>query len=350
MNFTVITIKDIARELGLSVSTVSKALSDSYEISEKTKKLVTEYAEKNNYRPNPIAKSLKQGHSKSIGVVVSTIDNSFFAQVINGIESVAYNNGYNVIITQTHESYDLEVSNVKHLTFRSVDGILISLSTETQNVEHLQVLHQKGLPIVFFDRVSNAINTHKVIADNFKGAYEGTLHLLNSGYKKIAHITSSANVSITQERLGGYKKALKDNGIPINDNYIKYCLHGGKDLYEIENSLNDLLTMNNRPDAIFTASDRITTTTLTLLHKLKIKIPQHIALLGFTNTQLADVLNPPLSSIYQPGFEIGKKAVEMLISLIESKRPVTEFETATLPTQLFIRDSSMALKHSSQIV
>jgi len=340
MNFNVLTIKDIARELGLSISTVSKALSDSYEISDKTKKLVNEYAEKHNYSPNPIAKSLKQGHSKSIGIVVSTIDNNFFSEVISGIESVAYSKGYNIIITQTHESYDLETRNVKHLTFRSVDGILISLSAETQDIEHLQVLQKKGLPIVFFDRVSDDIDTHKVIADNYKGAYEGTTHLLNTGYKRIAHVTSSPTLSITAERLEGYKKALEDNGIAFNEEYIKYCLHGGRDLNEIETAINDLLGMKQPPDAIFTASDRITTTTLGLLRRLKVKIPQQVALLGFTNAKLAELLNPSLSAIVQPGFEIGKAAMEMLISLIESKHPVTGFETKVLPTQLFIRESS----------
>ncbi|MGN6641273.1 MAG: LacI family DNA-binding transcriptional regulator [Mucilaginibacter sp.] len=344
MNFNAITIKDIARELGLSVSTVSKALSDSYEISEKTKKLVNEYAEKNNYRPNPIAKSLKQGKSKSIGVVVSTIENHFFSQVINGIESIAHSRGYNVIITQTHESYDLEVLNVKHLTFRSVDGILISLSTETKNIDHLTALHKKGLPIVLFDRISEDIETHKVIADNYKGAYDGTLNLVRSGYKKIAHITSSPNTSITRERLAGYKAVLSDQGIILNEKYIKYCLHGGRDLEEITNALNDLLNMNDKPDAIFTASDRITTNTLRLLREMDVKIPIDIALLGFTNTELAELLNPSLSSVYQPGFEIGKTAVEMLIQLMESKHPVNEFETKIIPTQVFIRDSSLPRK------
>jgi LacI family transcriptional regulator len=343
MNFNVLTIKDIARELGLSISTVSKALSDSYEISEKTKKLVNDYAEKHNYSPNPIAKSLKQGHSKSIGIVVSTIDNTFFSQVISGIESVAYSKGYNVIITQTHESYDLEVRNAKHLTFRSVDGILISLSAETQDIEHLKALQRKGLPIVFFDRVSADLETHKVIADNFKGAYEGTTHLVNSGYKRIAHITSSLNLSISRERLAGYKKALEDNGVPYDEKYVKYCLHGGRDLNEIESAINDLLTMPNRPDAIFTASDRITTTTIGLLNKFKVKMPADIALLGFTNTRLADILNPALSALVQPGFDIGKAAMDMLITLIESKRPVTEFETKVLPTELFIRESSIPI-------
>jgi LacI family transcriptional regulator len=340
MNFNVLTIKDIARELGLSISTVSKALSDSYEISEKTKKLVNDYAEKHNYSPNPIAKSLKQGHSKSIGIVVSTIDNSFFSQVISGIESLAYNKGYNIMITQTHESYDLEVRNVKHLMYRSVDGILISLSSETKDIEHLKALQRKGLPIVFFDRVSADLETHKVIVDNFNGAYEGTTHLINSGYKRIAHVTSSPGLSISAERLAGYKKALEDNAISYNEKYTKYCLHGGRDLNEIETAINDLVTMDDRPDAIFTASDRITTTTLGLLHRLKVKVSEEMALLGFTNTKLADILNPSLSSLVQPGFDIGKAAMEMLINLIESKHPVTEFETKILPTQLSVRDSS----------
>lgn len=340
MNFGAITIKDIARELGISASAVSKALKDSHEISEKTKQLVLACAKKHNYQPNPMAQSLKRGNSKSLGIVISTIDNQFFSQVINGIESVAYSKGYNVIITQTHESYDLEISNVNHLTVRAIDGLLISLSTETKNLDHLKYLHEKGLPIVFFDRVTDEINTHKVIADNFKGAYDATKHLIDTGYRKIAHITSSANVSITAERLKGYKLALEENHIPVNDNYIKYCLHGGRDLGEIENVLSELLQADDRPDAIFTASERITTTTLTILHRLGVKIPDDVALLGFTNTHLADVLNPSLSAVYQPGFDMGKKATEMLIRLIESKYPITEFERVVLPTELFIRNSS----------
>ncbi|SHM80319.1 LacI family DNA-binding transcriptional regulator [Mucilaginibacter sp. OK098] len=340
MNFNALTIRDIAKELNLSVSTVSKALRDSHEISENTKKIVNAYAEEHNFRPNPIAQSLKQGHSKSIGIVVSTIENQFFSQVINGIESVAYSAGFNVIITQTHESFDLEVKNVGHLMHRSIDGLLISLSTETKNIEHLQKPHRQGLPIVFFDRVSDEIETHKVIADNFKGGYDATHHLIESGYTRIAHITSPPNISITRERLAGYNRALEEAGISIPDYYIKHCSHGGRDENEIESALNELLSLEDKPEAIFTTSDRITTTTLYLLNKMKIKIPEEIALIGYTNTMLADVLNPSLSSVYQPGFEMGVKATEMLLNLILSKRPVTEFQTLVLPTQLFIRMST----------
>lgn len=340
MKFGAVTIKDIARELGISASAVSKALKDSYEISEKTKKLVLECAKKHNYQPNPMAQSLKQGKSKALGIIIPTIDNNFFSQVINGVESVAYSRGYNIIMTQTHESYDMEVSNTELLTIRAIDGLLISLSTETNDINHLKKLHDQGLPIVFFDRVSNEINTHKIIADNFKGAYEATTHLINSGYKNIAHITSSTNVSITAERLKGYEQALEENGIPVKEHYIKYCPYGGKDVDEVQQALNELLDSPDKPDAIFAATDRITTTALAQLHKMHVKIPQDIALLGFTNTQLANVLNPSLTQVLQPGFEMGKKATEMLIQLIESRRPVEDFETVVLPAQLFTRDST----------
>ena len=206
MKFEAITIKDIAKALGISTSTVSRALRDSYEISLETKQLVLECAEKLNYRPNPIALSLKERRSRSIGVVVCEIANNFFSQVINGIESIACDRGYNVIISQSRESYEREVINLQYLASRSVDGLLISLSTETNDINHLKALHERGFPIVFFDRISEEINTHKVIVDNFRGAYDATEHLIRNGYKKIAVVTNSEFLSITVERLAGYKE------------------------------------------------------------------------------------------------------------------------------------------------
>lgn len=306
----------------------------------KQKKIVLKYAQDNNYHPNTMAQSLKKGHSKSIGIVLSSVDNQFFSQVIDGIESEAYSQGYNVIFTQTHESYELERQNISHLTHRSIDGLLISLSTETTDVEHLTKLQAQGLPIVLFDRISDEIDTHKVVADNFKGAYEATKHLIDAGYRHIAHVTSTSYTSVTSERLMGYKQALLDNDIEIDELYIKYCHHGGMDLNENKQLLSELLALPVRPDAILTAWDKITTTTLSILRKLAIRIPEDIALLGFTNTLLADDLNPSLSAVQQPAFEMGRKSTEMLLSLINSKYPVTEFETIILPTKLFIRNSS----------
>lgn len=340
MKFEALTIKDIAKALQLSVSTVSKALHGSHEISEETRKTVLQYAREHNYKPNPIAQSLKKGRSRSIGVIVCNIDNNFFSQVINGIESVAHNKGYNVIITQSQESYEREISNSEHLSSRSVDGLIISLSAETRNVDHLVRLHEKGLPIVLFDRVTDAILTHKVIANNFKGAYEATRHLLQQGYRRIAHITSAGSLSITLERLAGYRQALADAGLIPDDRYIKFCQHGGMIHEETRQALTELLQLPDKPDAIFTASDRLSTTTLSLLRKMQILIPQQMGLVGFTNSISADIFNPSLTAVVQPALEMGRLATEMLIQLIESKRPVTTFEKRILETELKIRDSS----------
>jgi len=335
-----ITIKDIAKALGLSTSTVSRALRGSYEISPETKKLVIEYAEKYNYRPNPIALSLKERRSRSIGVVVCEIANNFFSQAINGIESIAYNRGYHVIISQSHESYEREVVNVEHLASRSVDGLLVSLSSETDHIEHFKNLHEKGFPIVFFDRITEEIETFKVVVDNYKGAYDATQHLINSGYTRIAHVASAQHLSITRERLEGYKAALADNGIRLNESYIRYCNHGGMIYDELEDAVKELLRLKEKPDALFCAGDRISISCLSALKALNIKIPEDMAIVGFSNSQLVELMTPGLTAVKQPAFEMGQVATELLIKLIESKRPVTEFEKVVLQTEVFIRGSS----------
>jgi LacI family transcriptional regulator len=349
MKFGAITIKDIAKALKLSVSTVSKALRGSHEISEETKKNVLEYARASNYKPNPIAQSLKRGRSKSIGVIVCNIDNNFFSQAINGIESIARQKDYNVIITQSQESYEREIDNSEHLSSRSVDGLIISLSAETRCVDHLIKLHEKGLPMVFFDRITDEIATHKVIANNHRGAYEATRHLLQQGFRRIAHITSSRSLSITLERLEGYKMALEDAGLKPDPAYIQFVEHGGMIQEETHQALSQLLEMDNPPDAIFTASDRLSTTTLSLLRKMHIEVPQQIALVGFTNSISADIFHPSLTAVVQPALEMGQLATDLLIQLIESKRPVTEFQKKILDTELMIRDSSIKNPTSPRI-
>ncbi|MFN8243032.1 MAG: LacI family DNA-binding transcriptional regulator [Ferruginibacter sp.] len=343
--YEAITIKDIARALGLSTSTVSRALRGSYEISPETKKLVIEYAEQYNYRPNPIALSLKERRSRSLGVVVCEIANNFFSQAINGIESIAYNRGYHVIISQSHESFDREVVSVEHLASRSVDGLLVSLSTETENVEHFKRLHEKGFPIVFFDRITDEIQTHKVVVDNYQGSYNATQHLVDQGYKKIAHLASSPHLSITIERMNGYKAALADNGMPAREQYIRYCNHGGMINAEMEEAVKELVQLPDPPDAIFCAGDRLTTGCLGALKKMKIQVPETVGLVGFTNSPLVELMEPGLTAIRQPAFEMGQVATELLIKLIESKRPVTEFETVTLQSETDIRASSAKRAH-----
>jgi LacI family transcriptional regulator len=340
MKFETATIKDIAKALNLSTSTVSRALRGSYEISPETKKMVLEYAEKINYRPNPIALSLKERRSRSIGVVVSEIANNFFSQAINGIESIAYNRGYHVIISQSHESEEREMVNVQHLASRSVDGLLVSLSSQTTDLSHYKELHEKGLPIVFFDRVTDEIETHKVVANNSLGAFQATQHLIENGYRRIAHVTSSPFLSITKERLEGYLAALEKNNIPYNESLVRHCNHGGMIVDEVEIAMNELFSGKSNPDALFTAGDRLTTVCLGIIKLAKGKIPE-IPITGFTNTNLADLFSPSLTTVRQPAFEIGQVATELLVQIIESKRPITEFETRVLQTELIIRESSM---------
>ncbi len=332
------TIKDIAKALNLSTSTVSRALRGSYEINPETKRIVLECAEKLNYRPNPIALSLKENRSRAIGVIVPEIDNPFFSQAINGIEAIAYNRGYHVVIFQSHESYERELVNVQHLLARRVDGVLISLSGQTNNYEHLLGLQEKGVPLVFFDRFTDAITTHKVIADNFKGAFEGTEHLILSGRTRIAHLAASSFLSITTERIKGYKAALEKYNIPFDESLIKYCNFS---IQEMETIIDGLLSESTPPDAIFTVSDRLAMACLTILKNKHIAIPKDIAVMGFTNLKVASLLEPAFTAVVQPALEMGQRAAELLLDLVEKKsKAPTNFQTIRLPTELVIRKST----------
>ncbi len=344
MKFEAVTIKDIAKALGLSTSTVSRALRDSYEISPETKKIVLEYAEKINYHPNPIALSLKERRSRSIGVIVCEVANSYFSQVINGIESIANANGYNVIISQSHESAEKELVNLQYLTSRSVDGLIISVSTETKDFNCFKDLHDRGMPIVFFDRIVDEIQTHKVIADNFKGAYDATEHLVKCGYKRIATLCNKVSLSIGKERLAGYKAALSKNGIEPDESLIRYCQHGGMVSAEMDQAMDELFALKNPPDAIFAAADKLTTGCLRALRTRGLSVPGDVALVGFSNSELTELLDPPLTVVKQPAFEMGEVATNLLLELIESKRPVTDFQTRVLSTDMIIR-SSAAIHH-----
>lgn len=327
--FKPVTIKDIAIALNLSTSTVSRALRGGYEISEETKKLVLDYAEQINFKRNPIALSLKERRSYSIGIVVCEVANVFFSQAIDGIESIAYNKGYHVIISQSHDKYEREVTNVEHLANRSVDGLLISLAAETKNYDHIEKLHNRGLPIVFFDRILESMQTHKVTSNNVQGAFDATEYLVKKGCKKIAHLANSEQLSITAQRKVGYEDALKKYNLPVRNDYIRYCDHGGSEQNEVEQAVISLLNLPDKPDAIFVASDRLS---MGCLSALKKHGAENLLVAGFSNSDVVELFNPSLSCVRQPAFEMGRIATEMLISLIEAKYPVEEFETRILDT------------------
>ncbi|WP_338871092.1 LacI family DNA-binding transcriptional regulator [Spirosoma sp. SC4-14] len=334
-----ITIKDIARALNLSTSTISRALRDSYEINPETKRLVIEYAERLNYRPNPIALSLRENRSRAIGVIVPQIANNFFSQVINGIEAIAYNRGYHVIIFQSHESYEREIVTVQQAVARKADGLLISLSSSTSDVQYLQQLQDKKMPIVLFDRVSSELETPCVTADNVAGAFEATEHLIQTGRRRIAHITIPAYISIAQERLAGYRAALEKHGIPYDEKLIRHAEFGQP---EIDPIVDELLAES--PDAFLAASDRLAIGCLAALKKREIAIPDAISLIGFTNTPVADLLAPSMSTVEQPALEIGQVAAEQLIDLIEGKpKKPQPGAIVRIPTRLNPRTSTMGM-------
>lgn len=332
MSFEKFTLKDIAKALNLSTSTVSRALRDSYEISEETKKKVLAYAQQVNFQVNPIARSLKERKSNTIGVIVSEISNNFFSQVIEGIESVAYEKNYQVVITQSHESAKQEKLLVEHLFMRSVDGLLMTLSAESDETSYLQQLLKSGFPIVFFDRVPENFDTHKVIADNTKGGSDAVEYLVKKGCRKIAHITGNQNLSTNRERLEGFKKGLKSNGFPFEEQAVKYCQHGGADGKEIEDAIEDLKDYHY--DGIFISGDRLTTGYLQALNRMNSSLSHSHKIVGFTNSKVVDIFNPPITAVKQPAIEMGERAARLLIAQIEAKYPIEEYETIMLPIEI----------------
>ncbi len=330
MKYSSITIIDIAKALGVSKSTVSRAMHDSHDISSATKKKILDYARKNNYEPNPIAKGLQQQQTFSIGVVVPELKNNFFAQVIEGIDEVVYKKGYQIIISQSYEQMEREVETVKHLASRSIDGLIVSVAANSKQYEHFKTLNKRGLPIVFFDRAAEDFQTHKVVIDNRKTAFITTELLIKKGFKRILHITHAHNLSITQERMMGYCDALEKYKIPFDEKLIYYCDYASMNLESIEKKLLQYFKLRNRPDAIFSSGDRITSVVYGCLKKIGYSVPKDIAFAGFSNNMMIDFINSSIIVIRQPAFDMGKNAAELLISLIESKKPTKVFEKRIL--------------------
>lgn len=342
MKFNQVTIKDIARELGISPSTVSRALKDHPDISIETKKAVNALADKLNYQPNIVALNLRQKKTNTIGVIIPEIVHFFFSTVISGIEDVAYQAGYNVILCQSNESYQRELTDIKALFNSRVDGMLLSLSRETTNFDHIESIISKGVPIVFYDRMYNSPTSSKVIVDDYAGAKEAVQHLIDQGCKKIAHLEAAPNLMISIDRLKGFEDALKENNMEVKPEYIMEC-HSGT-FEEGKKATRKLLALPNPPDAIFANNDPMAMGAMMAIKEKGLKIPQDIAIVGFSNWFFGELLEPSLTTVDQPGFEMGQEAARLLIRHIEMKEkevsdPITE--TKILKTKLVIRNSSL---------
>jgi LacI family transcriptional regulator len=331
-----VTIKDIANELGISPSTVSKALKGHHDISNATKLSVKALADKWNYKPDQIALSLKSGLSKTIGVIVPEIVHYFFSTVISGIEDLAYDSGYHVMFCQSSELYEREVKAVDALLSTRVDGILISVSKNTRNFDHFRKIREHGLPLVFFDRICDEIDTDRVIVDDEVGAYEAVIHLIDIGCKSIIHLSGPEQLNIGKNRQDGYLRALKERNVPVNQNNIVRC----DTMAEAAIVIPELLKRPDRPDGIFAVNDETAAASMKVIKDSGFSIPEDIAVVGFTSGLISDITNPTLTSVEQHGYFVGKEAVRLLIDRIEKKQDLP-LQTKIIRTELSVKGSTM---------
>lgn len=332
-----VTIKDLAQELGISPSTVSRALADNPLVKTATRNAVKKLAKEYNYQPNFTALSLRNSKTRTIGIIIPQIVHEFFALVIRGIEDFAYANGYNVIICSTHEMYEREVSDAKALLTGRVDGILACLSKETTNFDHFKEFEERSIPLVFFDCVCDEIETHKVIIDDKAAGYVATKHLIEQGSRNLAFIGGPESLNINQDRYAGFEQALTEANLSVNPDWIVYCTTG-----DYSDGLNSTKTLfqNGKIDGVFAATDMLAIGAIKNIKALNKRIPDDIAVVGFSNWSIAELFEPSLTTINQPGYEMGYKAAELLIQQI-SEPDNNSFETFKLETDLVVRESSV---------
>ncbi|HKJ43093.1 MAG TPA: LacI family DNA-binding transcriptional regulator [Sunxiuqinia sp.] len=336
MKSSQVTIKDIARILGISPSTVSRALKNHPDISEATKKAVNELAEKLKYEPNAVALSLKQSRSQTIGVIIPEIVHYFFSSVISGIEDVASSAGFTVIICQSNEKYEREVSNVKALLSHRVDGILVSISKESTNFDHLYSIQERNIPMVFFDRIVPEIKTDRVVIDDWKAAYKATKHLIDGGKKRIAHFAGPQNLVIGRERKDGYLQAMKDGGLTVDPEMIIVA-----DSFEkAVKATHALLDLENPPDGLFAVNDLTAIGAMQTLKRSGVKVPDEIAVVGFSDGRFSGITEPSLTSVDQHGYEMGTIATELLLKRILDETYDEPAQTKVLNANLIVRGSS----------
>jgi LacI family transcriptional regulator len=330
------TIKDIAKELGISPSTVSRALKDHPDISPKTRKAVKELAEKLNYEPNAIALSLRNRSSKTIGIIIPEIVHFFFSSVISGIEEIAYQEGFTVIICQSNENYEKERNIIHTLISKRVDGILVSVSKTTTNYDHFLEMQRSNIPVVFYDRVLNIPQTDRVIVDDYTGAYKAVEHLIRMGCQRIAHLATSQELQIGRNRKNGYLQALKDNQIEIDEEIILRC---DTDKHAVK-CIPYILSLQKRVDGIFAVNDLTAITAMSIIKRSGYRIPEDIAIAGFSNSVYSSMTDPPLTTIEQQGYEVGRRAINLLLDRIKAE-DVQETRVEQIKTDLIVRGSSL---------
>lgn len=332
-----VTILDIAKELKISKSTVSRALTNDPNIRAETKARVLELAEKWDYQRNMLALSLSKSKTNTIGIIVPDFKSSFFPNVILGAQQIAERAGYNTLICQSNEHYDIEVKNSRLMLANQVDGLLISICRETRNFDHLEVFQRKGIPLVLFNRVTDEIKCPKVMVDDYEGAYRAVEHLIKKGRKRIAHLGGPSSLKLSEKRLNGYKAALRKYKIPEDEELI---LSYNLDIDKVHIYVNHLLSLDNPPDAIFTVNDPTAIEVIRIIKKKKFRVPKDISVVGFSDDAVSSLIDPPLTTVSQPVFEMGQIAAELLIDFL--KKDISQWKPVVkvLDTKLIVRSSS----------
>jgi LacI family transcriptional regulator len=333
-----LSMKALAKELGLSISTVSKAMKDSHEISTATKQRVFEMAKKFNYKPNPYAGSLKRGKSKTIGVVVPDVNNSYFSQAINGVESITRDKGYHMLIYLTHDNLAYEQTMLKDFQSGRVDGVLMSVASENNDSNHIKELQDTGIPVVFFDRICEDIETAKITTDDFQSCYKATQHLIDNGCKRIAVLSISKHLSISNRRVEGYKQALKDNQLDFDESNIVFC---GIESAQNYQAIKQLMSSDFPPDGIIATVEELITNIYSVCNDLKLNIPKDVKVLSFTNLQTVQIFNPSLTTITQPAYEMGKTAASVLFKALTFPELNLVDESLVIPSELIKRGSTV---------
>jgi DNA-binding LacI/PurR family transcriptional regulator len=332
-----VTVKDIARRLSLHYTTVSKALRGHPDISVTTKDRVSSLAKEMDYHPNSIAKSLKKQETSTLGVIVPSIKNDFFSAVISGIEEVAYGKGFNTIVCQSNEKSEREAIHVRTMISNRVEGVLVCVSQTTISGAHFVALQKQGIPLVFFDRVCEDVEADKVVVDDYGGARQAVRHLIQSGYRSIAHLAGPKNTSIARDRCRGYVDELEQNGIAIDREMITYS---GLEEDDGISAFRELLSRGRMPKAIFAVNDPVALGAYKEIKHKGMKIPGDVALVGFGNITLSSYLDPPLTTVSQFPYELGKAAAGMLLRRIENPEHKIEPAVEVLKTELLLREST----------
>lgn len=333
-----ISMKMLAKELQLSVSTVSKVFTDSHEISEQTKQKVLALAKQLNYVPNPYASSLRKRKSKTIAVVLPEVADSFFSVAINGIESVAREKGYHVLIYLTHELLEREKAILSDFQSGRVDGVLISISNETAADDHITDMMERGIPVVFFDRVCEDTPTTRITTNDRESGQLAAQHLIQQGCRNIAFLSISENLSISRNRLAGCRQALAAHRLPFAGENLVLCTDDEAENMRI---IKGLLQRPGRPDAIIASVEKLTASVYLACKELKVSIPDQLKVISFSNQPTAPILHPALTTITQPAFAMGKLAAEVLFNSLRKSNSSLKVETLVLPSTLVPRESTL---------